>query len=453
MTEFMEEQIGDVRAIHGDCLAVLPTLEAESIDTIITDPPYGIFFMGKDWDHGIPGVPFWTEALRVAKPGAFLLAFGGTRTFHRLAVAIEDAGWEIRDTIMYVFGSGFPKSLDISKAIDRPAGAEREVIAPPPYSRGKAKQSYSDTRKVSYDYQPQSITAAATDSAKEWSGWGTALKPAYEPIIVAMKPLDGTFANNAIKHGVAGLNIDASRVPANGDKLDGGRISTDSDGWDRPWKHDNEAVAACKERGAVAVAKAESLGRFPANLIHDGSDEVLEGFPDRVGMSGGGATDNRKNGNERVPDFNRKPSAPFIRGDSGSAARFFYCAKASSSERGDFNTHPTVKPLALMEYLCKLTSTPTGGKVLDMFGGSFSTAVACVNTGRPCVIIEREDTAEQPFFTIGCRRVTDAVAEKNAPKPPSLSMIRKKYPSLNLSPQARARTHYLKSNPCSGPYW
>ena len=198
-----------IQLIRGDCLEVMATLEENSVDTIITDPPYGLEFMGKDWDHGVPGVPFWTAALRVAKPGAMMLAFGGSRTHHRLMVAIEDAGWEIRDVIMYVYGSGFPKSHDIGKAIDKAVGAEREVVS----SERKKAFGYADRPwKHREDANINTITAPATDAARLWDGYGTALKPAYEPIIIAMAPRDGTFANNALTWGVAGINVDAGRV-------------------------------------------------------------------------------------------------------------------------------------------------------------------------------------------------------------------------------------------------
>ena len=203
----------------GDCLDVMAAMEPNSVDAIVTDPPYGLAFMGKDWDHGVPGIPFWEQALRVAKPGAHLLAFGGTRTFHRLAVAIEDAGWELRDTVCWLYGSGFPKSHDVSKAIDKAAGAEREVVGHDPNiwarnSNGKGRYATGshgivdgkttdgrDARKVAERQTPahmSAITASATPEAAQWAGWGTALKPAWEPIIVARKPLQGTVAGNVL---------------------------------------------------------------------------------------------------------------------------------------------------------------------------------------------------------------------------------------------------------------
>lgn len=199
-----------VTIYHGDCLSVLPSLEANSIDTVITDPPYGISFMGEDWDYGVPGVHFWQEIIRAAKPGAMLLAFGGTRTHHRLMTAIEDAGWEIRDCLIWLYGSGFPKSLDISKAIDKEKLINRDILGytinARPNRVGK-KTKLSGLQTIGGE-----ITAPSSTAAKLWSGYGTALKPAWEPIVLAMKPLDGTFSQNAQKWGVAGINVDGGRI-------------------------------------------------------------------------------------------------------------------------------------------------------------------------------------------------------------------------------------------------
>jgi DNA modification methylase len=324
---------------HGDCREVMRTLDPESIDSIVTDPPYGLSFMGKGWDHGVPGVEFWTEALRVAKPGAHLLAFGGTRTYHRLAVAIEDAGWEIRDCVMWVYGSGFPKSHDVSKAIDREAGAEREVVG---YSQGRSGSIHGGGQSVGV-LDP--VTAPATEAAKQWQGWGTALKPAYEPIIVARKPLRGTVAGNVLEWGTGGINVDGCRVAPTGEQLGGSHVSTKTDGWDRPWKHDAEHIAAMRAAWAEADRKATELGRWPANFIHDGSEEVTDLL--------------------------------------GDAARFFYCPKASKRDRDEGcenNRHPTVKPTDLMRYLCRLV-TPPEGLVLDPFTGSGSTGKAAILEG------------------------------------------------------------------------
>lgn len=327
-----------MRLIHGDCLEVLRTLSADTVDTVITDPPYGLTtaqktggFMGKQWDAGVPSIEYWQEILRVAKPGALLLAFGGSRTYHRLAVAIEDAGWEIRDCIMWVYSSGMPKGHNISKAIDKKAGVKGKVIGK--HLSPAGNKTGGNSLKLSVEGMPSVVhlTAPATPEARLWEGWNTALKPAYEPICVAMKPLDGTFVDNALKHQLAGFNINASRVPRE--------------------------------------TKPDTVGRWPANLIHDGSDEVLERFPQ-------------------------------------GKSRFFYAAKPSKKERdsglpdGIANKHPTVKPQKLMEYLCTLTMTPMGGVVLDPFMGSGSTGIACLNTGRDFIGIELE---EESFRTAELR--------------------------------------------------
>jgi len=312
-----EDIFGDGRCILycGDCLAVLPTLEAGSVDAIVTDPPYGLSFMGKDWDHGVPGEHFWREALRVAKPGAHLLAFGGTRTFHRLAVAIEDAGWEIRDTVMWVYGSGFPKSLDVSKAIDKAAGKKREVVGRKWESRGGGGLQRSMVNDDNWQ-SPEitdAITAPATAAAALWDGWGTALKPAWEPIIVARKPLDGTVAANVLTHGTGGINIDGCRVGAESVVTTKGQGFRGSFGGGRN-----------NNGGAIHV------GRWPANLIHDGSEEVVGLFPhvssgQPMGVKAGGRLNCYGSFAGGIPVTGY--------GDSGSAARFFYCAKASRSGR------------------------------------------------------------------------------------------------------------------------
>lgn len=361
----------------GDCLEVMPTLEADSVDAIVTDPPYGLSFMGKDWDHGVPGAAFWAEALRVAKPGAHLLAFGGTRTYHRLAVAVEDAGWEIRDCIAWIYGSGFPKSLDVSKAIDKAAGAEREVVGTKHVTRildpeTLKKDNY--TVGVSAAGGEIPITAPATDAAKRWAGWGTALKPAHEPIIMARKPFRGTVAENVQAHGTGAINVDGCRVGA-----EAVTINTWDDG--------------AKSFGGGAGHDYTSrtvTGRFPANLIHDGSDEATAVFPT---SNGGGRARILKRGRRRGGGLGlnskRPGEAPLRDAGSGSAARFFYCAKASKADRGAANDHPTVKPSDLMRYLCRLV-TPPGGLILDPFCGSGSTGKAARLDGFRFVGIERD---------------------------------------------------------------
>ncbi len=376
---------------------VLKEMPDNSISSIVTDPPYGLKFMGKKWDYDVPPVALWEEAYRVLKPGAHVLSFGGTRTYHRMVVNIEDAGFEIRDQILWIYGSGFPKSLDVSKAIDKAAGAERKVIGIED-GRGRydgcARESTLSSVGTGYGSIKDgrhSITAPATESAIRWEGWGTALKPAVEPICLARKPLEGTVANNVLKWGTGGLNIDECRIPT-GDSLNGGSCigsESCSPGWDRPWKRDAEKLRETAERAKLNVAKAEQLGRFPANVIHDGCDEVLAGFPD-AGISSGGISKAGKFNNKYGKYSGDNPgnsAGGFL--DSGSAARFFYCAKASTSERGDENNHPTVKPLDLIKYLIRLI-TPPDGIVLDMFGGSGTTALACLDLGFPYIVIEKE---------------------------------------------------------------
>jgi len=387
-----------VTIYQGNCLEVMKTFPENSIDTILTDPPYGLKFMGKDWDHGVPGVPYWAEALRVAKPGAFLLAFGGTRTYHRLACAIEDAGWEIRDCINWLYGSGFPKSHDISKAIDKAAGVKREVVGQKLSPDGKPMINRrpnnfqgehegwdhpwkKDRAKVELQ---ASITAPATEAAQTWHGWGTALKPAWEPIIVAMKPLDGTFAENALKHGVAGLNVDGCRVQLEGDYKCGanGRPSQTGLG-------DNYDPGKANQHS--------EQGRWPANVIHDGSEEVVGLFP--VTTSGAikpnhnsrGLGSSKHEGYQRPCKEHYKNIGWNIPKSTGSAARFFYTAKAAPGERGKDNNHPTVKPEDLMKYLCKLTATPAGGVILDPFMGSGTTLKAARVMGRKSIGIDIEE--------------------------------------------------------------
>jgi site-specific DNA-methyltransferase (adenine-specific) len=360
---------------HGDCREVMATLDAESVDAIVSDPPYGLSFMGKGWDHGVPGVEFWTEALRVAKPGAHLLAFGGTRTYHRLACAIEDAGWEIRDCVMWVYGSGFPKSHDVSKAIDKAAGAEREVVSANPNHR-----PHSGAIAAAEWFQDRSsglITAPATDAARQWSGWGTALKPAWEPIIVARKPLVGTVAENVLAHGTGAINVDGCRVEGVPPSVPQPRLRPD--GVDR-----GHALGAAVGRNGEM---SQASGRWPSNLVHDGSEEVVGLFPAAGGGSGKPihAGDFGKHG--RYGKASGATTESYA--DSGSAARFFYCAKASKADRGNDNKHPTVKPTDLMRYLCRLV-TPPGGVVLDPFTGSGSTGKGAVLEGFRFIGIERE---------------------------------------------------------------
>ena len=362
--------VGDARVVFGDCRDVLKTLADCSVDSVVTDPPYELGFMGKKWDStGIAyDVTVWEECLRVLKPGGHVLAFGGSRTWHRMAVAIEDAGFEIRDSIAWMYGSGFPKSLDVSKAIDKAAGYQGEVIGTETVDIGIQGGSMHAGR--SQKLEEREIRELSSE-AKQWQGWGTALKPAFEPIVVGRKPFakGSTVAANVLEHGVGGLNIDASRIDAKGRPL----IEKTGEKW---------AGSNMDSAGSKAVG-ATDLGRWPANVI---LDEYSAGLLDE--QSG------------------ENPS------------RFFYCAKASKRDRnegldgledkqavgggggiGDYlddvdsasgkfgsekapakNFHPTVKPTTLMRYLIKLV-TPAGGTVLDPFTGSGSTGKAALLDG------------------------------------------------------------------------
>lgn len=379
---------------HGDCAEVLRSMADNSVDAIVTDPPYGLKFMGKRWDYDVPSVDVWAECLRVLKPGGHLLAFAGTRTQHRMAVRIEDAGFEIRDLIAWVYGSGFPKSLDVSKAIDKAAGVEGGYGAP----KSAAHAGWIDRGRMRGEeghegYQrPWMADAEAvdknarqyiggTEEARQWSGWGTALKPALELITVARKSLIGTVAENVLTHGTGALNIDGCRVGGEQTvtRIAGGKgfgSNFRDDGW-MPPAESSERVNA---------------GRWPANLIHDGSDEVLTLFPQTAASPSKVTRPKHRrhdpaNWERATGDAGLEEIAGY--GDTGSAARFFYCAKASKRDRGDGNNHPTVKPTDLMRYLVRLV-TPPGGLVLDPFMGSGSTGKACILEGMNFIGIERD---------------------------------------------------------------
>lgn len=403
------------KVLHGDCLEKLKDLADNSVDAVVTDPPYRLSFMGKKWDYDVPSEDIWRECLRVLKPGGYLLAFAGTRTQHRMAVRIEDAGFEIRDMIAWVYGSGFPKSLNIGKAIDELQGNEREVNGIGTVGKGfnKVKGFGVNTTKGG----EATTEWETTKGNSEHEGWGTALKPALEPITVARKPLsEKTVALNVLKWGTGGIDIDGSRVEVNPEIDDMlrtvDRSKRESETWEKGsgFKNENNSLTG-----------VPANGRFPANFIHDGSDEVVAMFPNT--KSGATKKQIESYDGDSVTGFLRGESNPLNQhGDSGSASRFFYCAKASKSERNagcedmtetrhaDRNTddgvggdnprnrsntskknfHPTVKPIALMEYLVKLVSKENA-IILDPFGGSGSTAVACKNTNRNYILIEREE--------------------------------------------------------------
>lgn len=498
--------------LHGNNLDLLRTLPDCSVDSIVTDPPYELGFMGKKWDStGIAySVELWSECLRVLKHGGHLLAFSGSRTYHRMVVAIEDAGFEIRDQIMWVYGSGFPKSLDVSKAIDKmngeigrkqkftefmrstgitakqiddatgtmmgshytthptqpaiPTAALWKIIRPmiddvPDWvdelvERTEAKRDVIGQRTTGAALSNKSsgletgsggtdfgsgqntinITTPATDAAQQWSGWGTALKPAHEPIVMARKPLgEKTVAENVLRYGTGAINIDASRVGTEG----GTQRATNE-------KHLGRTSMADFTKGNFGVDELDK-GRFPANFIHDGSDEVLALFPD-TGKSQGGRIGKKSMGNVTNVPAGVYEAGDAGYGDSGSAARFFYCAKASKAERNaglealpekqpvggadkwteqdrrrgegvtrqpSQNFHPTVKPVALMRYLVRMV-TPPDGTVLDPFTGSGTTLVAAVLEGFNSIGMEM--TAD--YLPIIEGRVAWALAQE--PEQPTL---------------------------------
>jgi len=337
--------------------------------------------MAKQWDYDVPSIDVWRECLRVLKPGGHMLAFGGTRTYHRLVTAIEDAGFEIRDQIMWIFGQGFPKSRDVSKAIDKEAGATREVV-------GAKRSGLSLNANLNddgwhnagkgEDGKQVAITAPATDAAREWKGWGTALKPAHEPICVARKPLsESTVAKNVLKWGTGGINVDGCQV-------EGKPRTTHKDGSFTGSRANKVAYQAYGEGHANNVPE----GRWPANLILD--EEAAAALDEQSGQSKSPIKVTRGVGAKGYEGgaLGRQEDVPCY-GDSGGASRFFYIAKSSKKDRGEGNVHPTCKPTKLMAYLCKLI-TPPGGLVLDPFAGSGSTGVGALREGFRFVGIERE---------------------------------------------------------------
>lgn len=449
------EDLEGVRIYTADCRDAMRTMEADSIDTIITDGPYGLGFMGKEWDTFNPGfnaektesnksgrngreirrpaneagrynrsrnanfgfqvamTEFFTDALRVAKPGAMLFAFGGTRTFHRLTCAIEDAGWEIRDTMGWIHGQGFPKSHNLAGAIDRKLGHGDRGHRIAAASRHHPDGTLEPNGEELPAYE------ARSEEAQPWTGYGTALKPAWEPICVAMKPLDGTFADNALKWGVAGLNVNGGRIDT-GEPIPSHLGTNGADG--RTYGARSEYIPG------AAGKEFQSLGRWPANILHDGSEEALSVFPE-VGDSRQGFPRGASSGDGLGMT---RTGAEYS--DAGSASRFFYCAKSSTEERNEGltgpdrtvnrsngakaaeargesldrstqsnglsstyrrkNNHPTVKPLSLMRYLVRLSKMPQRPgyrqKVLDLFAGSGTTGVACIWEGVDAVLIEKE---------------------------------------------------------------
>ena len=398
---------------HADNREVLATLPDNSIDAVVTDPPYALVsiqkrlgkpgaapakgdvyarasagFMGKQWDTGEVAFAeeFWAQVWRVLKPGGHVVAFSGTRTYHRLACAVEDAGFEIRDMLQWLYGSGFPKSHDVSKGIDKAAGVEREVIgrkADPRYNSPATATSGAPMGNI--NPRPNSvenyakaalITGAATPESAQWTGWGTALKPACEPIVLARKPLDGTVVANVLAHGTGALNIDGCRV-AHSEEC-------------RSMAPSQANIANPSEKHRQAGRRQETLelkpsGRWPANVIHDGSEEVVGAFPASKDGAAGSRTGTSKIAAAGLGAYEHEWGGY---GGEGSTARFFYTAKADATDRLG-SKHPTVKPTDLMRWLVRLV-TPPGGTVLDPFAGSGSTGVACIAEGFDAILIERE---------------------------------------------------------------
>lgn len=407
--------------ICGDAQEKLKRLIPSSVDACVTDPPYGLAFMGKHWDYDVPSIEFWKEVIRVMKPGAHLLAFGGTRTYHRMVVNIEDAGFEIRDQIQWIYGSGFPKSHDVSKGVDKRFGRPQKTTYTPNHKNDKYGAGMGGGKT-------DQTTKPITERAKQWEGFGTALKPANEPIVLARKPLArDTVVKNVLKHKTGALNIDACRIE-----------SKDQDTLDAAQKRmKGNAPNSGAFQSSKQIQPNTANGRWPANVIFD--EEAAQLLDEQSGVSKSiknKASDNRKNKNRSIfIDGEHNPENSH--NDSGGASRFFYCPKASKSERNkglegmeevdagvmvastkgqlkdlrmpeDYerkiprnqNNHPTVKPIKLMEYLVKLVNPP-GGTVLDPFMGSGSTGVACKQLGFNFIGIE----LDPDYFEIAKRRM------------------------------------------------
>jgi DNA modification methylase len=405
----MQIRLSDTATLfHDDCREALRSLPDNSVDSCVTDPPYALVsivkrfgkpgsapakgndsymrasrgFMSCTWDTGETAfsAEFWVQIFRVLKPGGHVVAFGATRGYHRMACAIEDAGFEIRDSLMWLYATGFPKSHDVSKGINKAAGHKRGTTSDTRNGPNTKPNTKGDKFGGGYLNQTILDNGAITPESREWEGWGTALKPAFEPIVLARKPLsEKTVAANVLKWGTGALNIDASRIDAGGE--DQRRPSSGGD-------NGLSGTSTFKIR-ARSVDEQKVQGRFPANVLHDGSDEVIEAFSVAGGQQGRAKIGGEKAGSIYGKFGENRSSNPEPRNDSGSAARFFYSAKANKQDRAGSN-HPTVKPISLMEWLCTLI-TPPGGTILDPFAGSGTTGAAARNKGFRCVLVERED--------------------------------------------------------------
>jgi site-specific DNA-methyltransferase (adenine-specific) len=402
----------NINLYHADCREALRQLADNSIDSVVTDPPYALVsilkrfgadnaaplvsgsseflysdgrkgaspyknmsagFMGKKWDTGdvAHNKVFWAEVLRVLKPGGHIAVFGGTRTYHRVACAIEDGGFEIRDSLMWIYSQGFPKNHRVNRS---------------PMFCQCGGAAHSDDDDISRERCFPLCQMCGKPNA---DGYGSSLKPAFEPIVLARKPLsEGTVPANVLKWGTGAINVDGCRIPTS-DKLGGGCEKADSvanEGW--RWMDDPEQREVFAAKARASIAKAETLGRWPANVCHDGSDEVVGMFPQSASGGGNKNVSNRDNG-RTIGNGLGKGNGLGIGGDSGSAARFFYSAKASRADRAG-SKHPTVKPIALMQWLARLI-TPPSGTILDPFAGSGTAGIAAQCEGFACIMCERED--------------------------------------------------------------
>ena len=413
-----------MRLHNGDCLNVLKMMIEDEVfvDSIVTDPPYELGFMGRSWDS--TGIAFqketWELCLKVLKPGGHLLAFSGSRTYHRMAVAIEDAGFEIRDQVMWLYGSGFPKSMNVGKALDKKLGNERE-------SFGTKLKKAGDMRGGNYvkggDYK--SIEIEITKGNTEWEGWGTALKPAHEPLVLARKPLsENSVVDNVLKHRTGGINIDECRVEGNDAKYpdtnpdfrDQGRQSKENIGIDKlsfgqtenvkrkkvvrksrdengVWTNDNSGM---KAEGSE-YADADPRGRFPSNVMHDGSGSIKELFEDKSKYFYCAKTSKAER-NQGLDNFIKKNKV--FNGQSPNASKDMKGVEQKFTTKPSANIHPTVKPIKLMKYLCRLI-TPKGGTILDPFMGSGSTGMAAKEENFDFVGIEKE----KEYFNIASARI------------------------------------------------
>ena len=416
-----------MKLLLGDCIDKLKELDDNSVDSIVTDPPYGLSFMGKKWDYDVPSQEIFEECLRVLKPGGHLLSFAGSRTYHRMAVRVEDAGFEIRDQIMWIYGSGFPKSMNIGKAMDKVQGNERKVIGKQNYSIPKADNtiqasSYGISGGLLKDgKKAERLVPDITKGNSEWEGWGTALKPAHEPIVMARKPLsEKTVVDNVLEWGTGGINVEESRIP----------YKSKDDMEIRKNTHRETNKLGDGNFGGGKYSQPVESGRFPSNIIFDEEAGKILDEQSGISKSTGGRSGNKEgvgqNGIYGQYSGEVRDENPGL-GDIGGASRFFYCPKTSKTDRnegledfeikqtvgggggiGDYqddvnsasgkfgsekapskNNHPTVKPTDLMLYLIRLV-TPKGGTTLDPFMGSGSTGKAATRGGFDFIGIERE---------------------------------------------------------------